>query len=184
MDRYQFEDAISAYLDNELTLSERKAFEDFMNVNSEGKHLVDSIRSNMTSIKNLSDIKASNSFMPNLHKRIEFEKKRPSKKIVNRPSKTLFGFTPLYASIMTVLIISFVTVGVNLWPGAQAPANTIPAYTGNISGAPNKTLDHSTIDANQDALLAEAETDSADTTIQKKKNFKLGKQVKFVKDQR
>ncbi|HCI16232.1 MAG TPA: hypothetical protein DE027_05315, partial [Candidatus Marinimicrobia bacterium] len=44
MDRYQFEDAISAYLDNELTLSERKAFEDFMNVNSEGKHLVDSIR--------------------------------------------------------------------------------------------------------------------------------------------
>ena len=39
-------------------------------------------------------------------------------------------------------------------------------------------------DANQDAILAEAETDSADTTIQKKKNFKLGNQVKFVKDQR
>ena len=51
MDRYQFEDAISAYLDNELPLSERKAFEEFMNTNSYAKNLVDSIRTNMTSFK-------------------------------------------------------------------------------------------------------------------------------------
>nr|AGO88141.1 hypothetical protein [uncultured bacterium 413004-H17] len=81
MDRYQFEDAISAYLDNELPLSERKAFEEFMNANSDAKNLVDSIRTNMTSFKTLSPINASDGFMPNLHKKIEFEKNRPSKKI-------------------------------------------------------------------------------------------------------
>ena len=58
MDRYQFEDAISAYLDNELPLSERKAFEEFMNTNPDAKNLVDSIRTNMTSFKILSPIKA------------------------------------------------------------------------------------------------------------------------------
>jgi len=183
MDRYQFEDAISAYLDNELPLSERKAFEDFMNTNPDAKNLVDSIRTNMTSFKTLSPIKASNGFMPNLHKKIEFEKNRPSKKIVNRPSKTLFGFTPLYAGIMTVLVVSFITVGVNLWPESNSPVNTLPAYTGNISGSPNPAPRNPSIGTNQDAILAASESDSADTTIQKKKNFKLGNQVKFVKDQ-
>ena len=33
MDRYQFEDAISAYLENELSLSERQEFETYMNGN-------------------------------------------------------------------------------------------------------------------------------------------------------
>ena len=40
MDRYQFEDAISTYLDNELPLSERKAFEEFMNKNSDAKNVL------------------------------------------------------------------------------------------------------------------------------------------------
>ena len=96
MDRYQFEDAISAYLDNELPLSERKAFEDFMNTNPDAKNLVDSIRTNMTSFKTLSPIKASNGFMPNLHKKIEFEKNRPSKK--NRES-TFKNFIWIYTII-------------------------------------------------------------------------------------
>jgi len=184
MNRYQFEDAISAYLDNELLLSERKAFEDFMNTNPDAKNLVDSIRTNMTSFKTLSSIKSSDGFMSNLHEKIEFEKNRPSKKVVNRPSKTLFGFTPLYAGIMTVLVVSFITVGVNLWPKSNSPVNTLPAYTGNISGLPNPAPLNPSISTNQDAILAASESDSADTTLQKKKNFKLGNQVKFVKDQR
>ena len=41
MDRYQFEDAISAYLENELSLSERQAFETYMNANPDAKELVE-----------------------------------------------------------------------------------------------------------------------------------------------
>jgi transcription antitermination factor NusG len=85
---------------------------------------------------------------------------------------------------MTALVVSFITVGVNLWPESNSPVNTLPAYTGNISGSPNPDPRNQSIGTNQEAILAASESDSADTTIQKKKDFKLGNQVKFVKDQR
>ncbi|MBN4080962.1 hypothetical protein JYT44_01220 [Caldithrix abyssi] len=184
MDRYQFEDAISAYLENELSLSKRQAFETYMNTNPEAKDLVDSIRMTMKSIKNLSDIKASDNFMPNLYRRIELEKNRPSKRIVERPSKTLFGFTPLYAGIMTVLVASFITVGLNLWPGNEKSIDIAPAFTGNISEAPNPVSTHPTIPSDNNAVLADSKVDSADSTIDKKKKFRLDDKVQFVKDQR
>jgi len=183
MDRYQFEDAISAYLENELNLSDRQSFEKYMSANPEAMKLVDSIRTTMKSVKNMSDIKASDQFMPNLYKRIEFEKNRPSKRIVGRPSKTLFGFTPLYAGIMTVLVASFITIGVNLWPGSEKSVDTLPAFTGNITESPNPLSISPTAPTNNEAALAATEVDSADSTIEKKKKFKLGDKVQFVKDQ-
>ena len=44
MNRYQFEDSISAYLDNELNIADRKVFEEYMNSNIDAKNLVDDIR--------------------------------------------------------------------------------------------------------------------------------------------
>ena len=35
MNRYQFEDLISEYIDNELHLGKRKEFEDYLNKNTE-----------------------------------------------------------------------------------------------------------------------------------------------------
>ena len=70
MDRYQFEDAISAYLDNELNLSDRQAFESYMNANPDAKALVNDIRATMKAIKGMPKVKASSTFMPNLYKRI------------------------------------------------------------------------------------------------------------------
>ncbi len=184
MDRYQFEDAISAYLENDLSLSERKAFESYMNANADAKDFVDSMRSTIKSIKNMSDVKTSDNFMPNLSRRIEFEKNRPSKKIIARPSKTLFGFTPLYAGVMTVLVASFITVGVNLWPGNDNSGDTVPAFTGNITEAPNPVSAQPIAPQNNEAVLAATKGDSADTTIIKKKKFKLDDKVQFVKDKR
>ena len=79
MNRYQFEDSISAYLDNDLSIADRKIFEEYMGSNIEAKTLVDEIRLTMESTKNFRNVKASKEFMPNLFKRIEFEKNRPSK---------------------------------------------------------------------------------------------------------
>ena len=39
MDRYKFEDSISAYIDNELTLTERQEFEDYIEKNPDAKSL-------------------------------------------------------------------------------------------------------------------------------------------------
>ena len=62
MDRYQFEDAISAYLDNELNLSDRQAFESYMNANPDAKALVNDIRATMKAIKSMPKVKASSTF--------------------------------------------------------------------------------------------------------------------------
>ena len=44
MNRYEFEDKISDYIDNQLSVSERKDFEDFLNSDKEAKELVESVR--------------------------------------------------------------------------------------------------------------------------------------------
>ena len=184
MDRYQFEDAISAYLDNELNLSDRQAFESYMNANPDAKALVNDIRATMKAIKGMPKVKASSTFMPNLYKRIEFEKNRPSKKIIEKPSRTLFGFTPLYAGVMTVLIASFITVGVNLWPDTNPSGQQIPAFTGNVTNPPSSPVVVPNSNPAPTFVSNEAVADTADTTIAKKKKFQFNDNVKFVKDQR
>ena len=44
MDRYKFEDSISAYIDNELTLTERQEFEDYIEKNPDAKSLLFRLR--------------------------------------------------------------------------------------------------------------------------------------------
>ena len=105
MNRYQFEDSISAYLDNDLSISDRKLFEEYMNANIDAKNLVDDIRSTLKSTKNFSNIKASKDFMPNLFKRIQFEKNRPVKKIIEKPSKSLYDLYLLHSSHFSLHLI-------------------------------------------------------------------------------
>ena len=62
MNRYQFEDSISAYLDNELSIADWKVFEEYMNTNIDAKNLVDDIRSTIEITKNFKKIKVSEQF--------------------------------------------------------------------------------------------------------------------------
>ena len=184
MDRYQFENAISAYIDNELGLAERQAFEAYVEANPEAEIMVNEIRATLQSMKSMPKIKASNTFMPNLYQRIEFEKNRPSKKIVERPSKTLFGFTPLYAGVMTVLVVSFITVGVNLWFVSNSTGQSAPTYTGSITEIHPTLKDKPNNNIIPTLVSNDAKVDSSDTTAIKKKQFNLNDKVKFVKDKR
>ena len=79
MERYQFEDLISDYIENKLPVAKRKEFEAFMEENLEAKKHIESIRSLLISMKDLPDIKTSDIFMENFIKKVEFEKIRPSK---------------------------------------------------------------------------------------------------------
>jgi hypothetical protein len=184
MNRYQFEDSISAYLDNELSLADRKVFEEYMELNTEAKTLVDEIRLTMESIQNFNNVKVSKEFMPNLFKRIEFEKNRPSKKIIEKPSKTLFGFTPLYATLMSILVVSFISIGVGFWTDSVLINSNIPVLTGDIN-APTLDLDDLNQNSQSEVFVSkESKSDSSDTTIINKKNPGFKKKVQFVKDQK
>jgi len=130
------------------------------------------------------NVKASKEFMPNLFRRIEFEKNRPSKKIIEKPSRTLFGFTPLYATLLSILVVSFISIGINLWPNSVLLNRSTPVLTGDIN-APTLDLD----DLNQNSqskvfVSKEAKSDTSDTTIINKKTPSLNNKIQFVKDQK
>ena len=116
MNRYQFEDLISDYIENKLPIAKRKKLEAFMEANPEAKDQLESIRSLMKSMKKLPKVKTSDEFTEKLMKQIEFEKNRPSAKkyATSTVDKTYFGFTPVYATVITVLVVAFVVVGMQL----------------------------------------------------------------------
>ena len=74
MNRYEFEDKISDYLDNQLSISERRKFESFLDKDSEARDLLKSVRKTIDLLDTSWPQKASEEFLPNLLKRIEAEK--------------------------------------------------------------------------------------------------------------
>ena len=182
MDRYKFEDSISAYIDNELNLTDRQEFEDYIDENPDAKSLLDEIQNNMRLIKEIPKVKTSSTFMTELLHRVEFEKDRLSTKVVHSPSNTVFGFTPLYASIMSVLVVSFITVGYTLWYDNMDNSSQPPNFNGSIAETPD--LDSPVIDIDRNQTFVTSTIDSADTTNNKRTKINLDGKVNFVKKQR
>lgn len=107
MNRYQFEDLISDYIENKIKSNDKNNFENYINDNKEARDLVDSIKSNMEAFKNIPKIKVNENFK----EKLLFKVKNKKNKIVkNRSSKALmFGFTrsQLLFSLILVFIFSF-----------------------------------------------------------------------------
>ena len=161
MNRYQFEDLISDYIENKLPIAKRKKLEAFMEANPEAKDQLESIRLLMKSMKKLPEVKTSDEFTEKLMKRVEFEKNRPSAKkyAASTVGKTYFGFTPVYATVMTALVVAFVVVGMQLVPktnNSTVLPRSITAETSTIPELTNPKPYH-----NEDIMLAE-DHDSTD----------------------
>ena len=58
MNRYEFEDKISDYLDNQLSISERKEFESFLENDDEAQVLLESVRNTIKFLDSPWPIKA------------------------------------------------------------------------------------------------------------------------------
>ena len=162
MNRYQFEDLISDYIENKLPIAKRKELEAFMEANPEAKDQLESIRSLMKSMKKLPKVRTSDQFTAKLMKRVEFEKNRPSAKkyVTNTVGKTYFGFTPVYATVMTALVVAFVVVGMQLVPKTNNNSTVLPtSITAETSTIPNSSIPKPY--QNDDIMLAE-DHDSTD----------------------
>ena len=161
MNRYQFEDLLSDYIENKLPISKRKKFEAFMEANPEAKDQLESIRLLMKSMKKLPEVKTSDQFTEKLMKRVEFEKNRPSAKkyAASTVGKTYFGFTPVYATVMTALVVAFVVVGMQLVPKTNNSIVLPRSITAETSEIPEST--NPKLYQNDDIMLAE-DDDSTD----------------------
>ena len=134
MDRYQFEDLITEYIEGELSQSKRREFENYLDDHDDCRAQVESLRTLLLSLNKLAPRQASADFMPKLLKRIEAEKARitigriSGKKLPN----TILGFTPAYAGLMGAVLLAIVMVAIQLMPdrpGAITPSRVIAKNT-------------------------------------------------------
>jgi anti-sigma-K factor RskA len=84
MNRYQFEDLISEYIENELSLSKRKEFETYLEENPDARELVESIRTNMAQMKTIPKVIVSPDFNDRLLARIQSDHTRLDIPITSR----------------------------------------------------------------------------------------------------
>ena len=101
MDRYQFEDLVSAYIENELSLSKRKEVESYLAENPLDEELIKQVSLYMKTLKNSPKIAAKENFNKRLLERIKSENSHLAHK--SKSEKTLFGFSVFHASILISL---------------------------------------------------------------------------------
>ena len=178
MERYEFEGVISDYIDQSLSLSKKQEFENYMKANPEAEAIVASVRKTMDDLHNLPKVKPSSDFTNRLWARVDEERSKMAQPQRVRKSGTFLGFTPLYAGLMAVLVVSFVFVGMELMPD-EIRENGKPSYFTEDPTIPPPLKSN----AKSPEMMADAEDDSLDvdeTDPDQKMNFK--NRIQFVKD--
>ena len=181
MDRYEFEDVISDYIDHSLPVSKKQEFEAYMKANPEAAELVESVRKTMHEMRTLPKIKTSAGFMDRLWARVDIEKARTAQPERIRKSGTFLGFTPLYAGLMAILVVSFIFVGMELMQNGSLDSGIPSNYTEETTTRSAPSLKSK---AMSPEMLAEVEEDSLnvdENDSDKQRDFK--NRIQFVKDQ-
>jgi len=104
MNSYQFEDLISDYLENSLSISKRKKFEIFLKNEIGAKEKVDQIKKNMVILGSLNQVTVSNQFNDNLMTKIKTDSSK-SKYPFSSKNRYLLGLKPFDSFVFFGLII-------------------------------------------------------------------------------
>lgn len=178
MNRYEFEDKISDYLENQLSISERKAFEEYIRDNNEDRELLNSIVKTIDLIKAQKSIKTSQRFMPNLINKVNSHKKTPTKQNNLQNKKLFFGLTPINSALMSAFIFAFVFLLVNVFP----TENTF--FQSNIASNKKSMIEKNnpknSFDSTDEVELVQI--DSTENFAKPEDKIKLDNKIKLVKN--
>ena len=177
MDRYQFEDLISAYIENELSLSKRKEVESYLAENPHEDELVKQISLNIQTLKNSPKIITKENFNKRLLERIKTE--NPHLTLKSKSEKTLFGFSIFHASILISLFVILCILSLEItdsFPSLQNSQSNNVVDNKNILDEKNINKKFKVEDPRKTNF-----TDLKNDTIKKgKKDF--SKNIKYVND--
>lgn len=167
MDRYQFEDLISAYIENTLTVPQKKEFEQRLKTDPQLAQTVEAVRQVMSALKTSPQVKTSSDFMLRLQRRIARERFKPTQSVPTnrRPGDfRILGFKPAYAGLMVALVVAVVFIGKDLLPTSGGVETVPPQMTAKVAPPPSKKANLPTVQTGSD-LLANEEEDSSNTTL-------------------
>ena len=109
MNRYEFENLISDYLEGELSFSKRKEFEFYFEENEDAKLLFFRVKNTLNDMKNAEKISTSENFNSKLLTKIK--DKAP---LLPSDRSNIFGLSPLHASIFSSLCLAVIFISYSL----------------------------------------------------------------------
>ena len=172
MNRYEFENLISDYLDGSIPFKKRKEFEDYMKDDKDAEALVSNIKTTISEMNNSQKVKVANNFNEKLLSRVKNEG------IVSKPNNTILGFTPFYASILSCLCVAFFVVASQLINVSQDSSSEIKTnqYTAELEQ--NNPSYSKSVDLEK-KLIVDSNIDSLQDKKEKEKPNNSNK-IKFV----
>ena len=172
MNRYEFENLISDYLDGSIPFKKRKEFEDYMKDDKDAEDLVSNIKTTISEMNNSQKVKVADNFNEKLLSRVKNEG------IVSKPNNTILGFTPFYASILSCLCVAFFVVASQLINVSQDSSSAIKTnqYTAELEQ--NNPSYSKSVDLEK-KLIVDSNIDSLQDKKEKEKPNNSNK-IKFV----
>lgn len=172
MNRYEFENLISDYLEGELSFSARKEFESHMEENEDAKLLFFRVKNTLNDMKNIEKISTSENFNSKLLSKIK-------DKVPLMPSdrRNIFGFSPLYASIFSSLCLAVIFISYSLI-APKTVSNSFSEYS-LVPVDNSQKAAKSQIIKNNTSFTANDKSDSTGVSSEEYKPNKNNK-IKFV----
>ena len=172
MNRYEFENLISEYLDGSIPFKKRIEFEDYMKEDKDAEALVSNIKTTISEMNNSQKVKVADNFNEKLLSRVKNEG------IVSKPNNTILGFTPFYASILSCLCVAFFVVTSQLINVSQDSSSEIKTnqYTAELEQ--NNPSYSKSVDLEK-KLIVDSNIDSLQDKKEKEKPNNSNK-IKFV----
>ncbi len=177
MNKIEFEDLLSKYIENDLSLTERKKIEDYLNDNKEARNLVSSTKKTLRLVNELKSVNASETFNQVLYHKLKKLKNRNISSKKQTQTRTYFGFSPRNGAYLSLLIVLFIGVSFNLYSSILSnPVDRNVIAKEDL----NDLIDNKLNDSS--SPLVSAVKDSSETKKPKSKKFDLKGKVQFVKD--
>ena len=172
MNRYEFENLISDYLDGTISFKNRKKIEEYIKLNPEAFELVNNIKNSIEKMNDFHKVSVSDEFDENLKNKIKNLKH-------NTNRNTIFGFTPFYGSVFSALSIAlFVAISQFFYnPHYNNNHSSDNGFADKINDIPKNVLKNENSSFNKD--LVTSDIDSSNTLINNEKK-KISKNIKFV----
>tara|TARA_B100001287_G_scaffold274801_1_gene280932 strand:- start:786 stop:1310 length:525 start_codon:yes stop_codon:yes gene_type:complete len=172
MNRYDFENLISDYLEGELSFSKRKEFEFHLEKNEDAKLLFLRVKETLNHMKNAEKISTPENFNSKLLSKI-----KNKATLMPNDRSNIFGLSPLYASIFSSLCLAVIFISYSLIiPKSASDSNF--EYSSVPIDKSQKAAD-SQIVKNNTSFTANDKSDSLDVNTKEYKQNKNNK-IKFV----
>ena len=174
MNRYEFENLISDYLDGSMSFKKQKEFEHYMEHNPDAKSVVKNISNTISYMNELNQVKVSDNFNDKL-----LSKVRTERIVSGRDKNTLFGFTPFYASVLSCLCVALFVVVSQLLNDSEASGLDNESYQYTKSLKDDRTFNESNNSHGNKNLVVDSNIDTLKNNEDIKKPSNSNK-IKFV----